>query len=234
MKRLGFGVTQALVVVVSLAAVACGGTEARNPMAPTPVTPGTIGGLAIERTEQGDRPLPGRAMHGWIEAEHVDRRLVTDGQGRYQIDSLTPGSRVWLSVSGNGPWSQCALVVTAVAGHLEFDVVTTHDRLPPRPPVPDAPGLRTISGLVYENTPLGRTPMPGAWVVYALTWSAGAAFGTAVVHWTYTDGEGRFRLCGLPEASTGVVIASDPNSEIREGRLAVPPGPSVSIEIEIR
>jgi hypothetical protein len=222
---------RALVIVLALVPVACGGGEG-PPTAP--LIEGSVGGVAIERSDQGDRPLPGRAMHAWVEPEHVDRRLVTDGQGRYQIDRLTPGWRVWLNVDGNVPWSQCALVVTAVAGHLEFDVVTTHDRRPLTPPVPDPPNFRTISGVVYDVTPLGRTPMAGATVVYALTWSAGSAFGTAVVHWTYTDDEGRFRLCGLPQASTGVVIASDPNSETREGRLAVPPGPNTNVEIEIR
>jgi hypothetical protein len=223
------GLTWAFVVVPSFVAITCGGSGPGSPTIST-VTSSTLGGLVTERTPQGDRPLANWPVKAWVEAENADRIFTTDAQGRYQLDRLPIATRVWPEVGAMAAWSRCALVVTTVAGQVTYDMLVAHDVFSSTS-VPDAPGFRTISGLVYDLSPPGRRPMAGAYVTYNLTWAAGGSFGTRNVIGTVSDPEGRFRVCGLPEASGGLVIATD--FESRRGERPVPPGPSVNIEIEV-
>jgi hypothetical protein len=224
---LGFRVLRGVVVVASIAAGACSDSQSPAPIAPTPVA-STISGVVTVRTAQGDRPASPYPMEAWVESERAFRRVSVDAEGRYEVSGLTSGSLVWFVVLGY--WSQCAHVVTTVPGLRHFDVLV-YDRFSVSSD-PDAPGFRSISGVVYRQTESGRIPLADAQVEYAVTWSAGTQSGSANVLWTRTDNEGRFRLCGLPQVSTGDVIASDPDE--RQVRRSVPPGPSISIDLEIR
>lgn len=90
---------------------------------------------------------------------------------------------------------------------------------------PSAPGFRLISGVLYEVTAEGRRPAPDAFVDYEPIDDSPAAV-------TYTDSEGRFLLCGIPQARTATIGAA-----LGVGRFAyrsVPPGPDASTEIEIK
>jgi hypothetical protein len=56
------------------------------------------------------------------------------------------------------------------------------------------PGARTIHGTIFETTADGRRPVPGAWVGWE------ALFDTVVAD-IYSDADGHYTLCGLPETS---------------------------------
>ena len=56
---------------------------------------------------------------------------------------------------------------------------------------PSGPGSRTVSGVVFEDTPTGRQPVEGAWVGWETLLDT-------VVAETRSDAAGRYFLCGLP------------------------------------
>ena len=57
--------------------------------------------------------------------------------------------------------------------------------------IPLAPGFRFVSGVIFENTPTGKRPLPGVDVDYEPVMDSPAAR-------TFTDANGRYLLCGIP------------------------------------
>jgi len=89
-----------------------------------------------------------------------------------------------------------------------------------------APGFRHITGVVYQNGADGRRPVAGAFVDFEVVEDFPAAI-------SYTDAQGRFLLCGLPDGVTADVGASL-NTE-RVAYVSVPPGQtSIDIELPLR
>jgi hypothetical protein len=225
----GCPVTLISVLVLSIAAAACGESPSTSSSAVASLT-GTIGGFVSLRTPGGDNLLRSTDVNAWVEDQRTEHRLVTNGQGRYMMSGLPPGSRVWMSVRAMTP--ECALVTTASAGHVEYNIVVYLSRPAPSS-APDPPGLRSISGVAYEAGPSGRIPLAEGAAAYDVTWPlAGGGTASRSVSHGVLDGAGRFRLCGLPQSSGGNVVVGAWD-DIRSGRVSVPPGPSLDVEIDV-
>jgi hypothetical protein len=202
-----------------------------------PIPPGiySIAGMITESAPQGDRPLGNASVNAWVQTPTIGYSYMfaygprlTDAQGRYELSGIPPGARVRLQVSAQGYVQQCAAPEVHVNFNSQLDV-----QLVPRATVassvasvpPSAPGFRTISGVVYEVTGQARRPFADAFVDYEPLNDFPAAI-------TFTDSQGRFVLCGIPEAGNSWIAAS-----IGVGRFAyvmVPPGPAASADIEVR
>lgn len=225
---------RASIVVCSMAAPACGDSPMGPPTREDTIG-NTIGGVVIERTLQGDIPVRFKTLSAWVEEYGRKVQMTTDRDGRYLVWRLQPGSRVWLDVNSWGLWSRCALVATAVSGHLDYDIVVSDRPITAPNPVQDPPGFRSISGLAFELTPSGPIAVAGASVGFSVPASRVSGRKEWVVS-TATDVTGRFHLCGLPEVVGGEVMAvkhEATDTRVRYGLVAVPPGPSTDVSIEL-
>jgi hypothetical protein len=244
----------ALFVILAAGMAACseGGdvtpfpTSPSPPLVPRPGPPGSalppippgiysINGVITESVPQGSRPLSGVSVNAWVQTATIGYSYmfaygprVTDAQGRYELAGIPPGARVRLQVSGPGYLQQCATPEVHVNLSLRLDT-----QLVPRASVSSSPtsvprsspGFRQLSGVVYEVTAQGRRPVPDSFVDYEPINDFPAAI-------TFTDAQGRFLLCGIPEVGNSWIAAA-----IGVGRFAyvmVPPGPDASVDIEIR
>ena len=160
----------------------------------------------------------------------------SDGDGRYELDSLPEGAEVQLQVYNvDGPdgstasfLQQCAAPPVVANGRTHVDaqlvsrvyVSASTDAVPAQ-----APGFRLISGVIYELTADGRRPAPDAFVDYE-------PMDDFIAAATRTDAAGRFLLCGIPDSRTVTIGAWIEPSRFAYQR--VPPGAAAHIELEIR
>jgi len=70
------------------------------------------------------------------------------------------------------------------------------------PPVDTSSPVHTLQGTVFETTPEGRRPVPGAYL-NVLSHARGSGYGITA----YADGEGRYTVSTLPNGSTVLVHA---------------------------
>jgi hypothetical protein len=91
-------------------------------------------------------------------------------------------------------------------------------------PQPPAPGFRSVVGTVVEMAPAGIRPVADIRVGAEVAEDTPAAA-------TYTDGDGRFALCGLP-ANDSVDLFAILNGSV-VGTATVPPG-QTDITITLR
>jgi hypothetical protein len=206
-----------------------------RPGPPFPIPPGIYSVYGVITESEGSRPLSGVSVNAWVQTPTIGYSYmfaygprVTDAQGRYELAGIPAGARVRLQVSGQGYLQQCATPEVHVNLSLRLDT-----QLVPRASVSSSaasvpwhsPGFRHISGVVYEVTAQGRRPVPDSFVDYEPVSDSPAAI-------TFTDAQGRFLLCGIPEAGDSLIGAA-----IGVGRFAyvmVPPGPDATVDIEIR
>ena len=203
---------------------------------PFPFPPGiyVIDGVITE-SAQGGRPLSGISVSAWVQTATIGFSYmfaygprVTDAQGHYELAGIPAGARVRLQLFAPGYVQQCAAPEVHANLSLQLDaqvVPRTSVSSSPASVPQSSPGFRQISGVVYEVTAQGRRPVPDSFVDYEPINDFPAAL-------TYTDAQGRFLLCGIPEAGDSWISGS-----IGGGRFAyvkVPPGPDASVDIEVR
>ena len=203
---------------------------------PPPIPTGTfaVTGVIRARTPEGDRPLSGANVNAWVQTATVGYSYwyangpqTTDAQGRYRLANLPAGATVQLQTWKEGFVQQCAAPNLVIDADLPLDVeLVSRGNLSASPDsVPrSAPGFRWISGVIYEITANGRQAAPNAFVAYETVDDFPAA--TA-----FTDAEGRFLLCGIPEARVFI------GASLGTGRVAyqvVPAGTDTSIEIDVK
>jgi len=196
-------------------------TSTPSTTAPPGYQPGqyTVSGLV---TESG-RPVAAANVNAWVsdgsfgyswQYVHGFKPAVSDDGGHYHLTSLGANARVWLEASKDGYVQQCAATLVLSQGDATRDIaLVSRANLTASPP-PSAPGSRSIVGTVVEMTSAGPRPVAGAAVDFEPFEDVPAAF-------TYTDGDGRFALCGLPEnekATLGV------GSNGRVAYADIPPG----------
>ena len=209
----------------------------RPGMSALPIPAGiyTLSGVITETSPQAGRPLSGISVNAWVQTTTVGYSYMfaygprlTDAQGGYELAGIPAGARVRLQLSGQGYVQQCAAPEVHVNYSSRLDAA-----LVPRASVsssrgsvpPSSPGFRQISGVVYDVTVQGRRAVPDAFVDYEPIADSPAAV-------TFTDAQGRFLLCGIPEAGNSVIGASIGAG--RFGYVTVPPGTDASIDIDIR
>jgi hypothetical protein len=206
----------------------CSGSEtnARTPTAPsagadpTPNRNGpspprgsfTIRGIVTERLVGGGvRPMPGVNVNAWVDAGTMGYSYMwanggrqTDGAGRYELTGL-PGSAivivdVW--TNGHDYVQQCAAPPTRMEADstVDLQLVSSENVSSSPDQVPLAPGFRFVSGVILENTPAGKRPVRGVHVDYEPIMDSPAAH-------TFSDANGRYLLCGIPEAKAADIGA---------------------------
>ena len=234
MTRLAVGASLALL------ATGCGSGPVSVPNAPTitstpgvfgptpiPVISGpyTISGVAAE----SGRSIVGANVNAWVNQGnfgyayvYVHGALVTDGGGRYRMTGLPAGVSVWLQVYKDGYVQQCAAAPVTVQGDMAMDLALVSKANLTASPTQSAPGFRSVSGTIVEMTSAGKQPVAGAFV----DWEPLEDFPAAV---TYSDGAGRFALCGLPQDETVRLGASFVFGRV--GYANISPGQTAGVEI---
>jgi hypothetical protein len=223
-------------------------TPSPGPLCPTiggfttecPAGPYTISGVVQEVMPQSARPVPGVDVNAWIDLGNggysywaFHSRPQTDAMGRYSLQSVSEGARVWVQVETPGLVQECAVAAVPVHADQTVDVqlVSTANLSASRTFLPPpALGYRFVSGTVFKATETGTRPVAGASVHYvspALE-ILGDDFWLAE---TFSDAEGHYLLCGLPDTESVLIIASDASGEVT---VSVPPGVSTGVDPVIR
>lgn len=204
--------------LLTLAPSACSQNQPSIPTAPTAPTMSitqamptvTVTGRILER-------VSGQPIQG-VQVSVLPRTgywtlfyplALSDAAGRYTISGIPADFQsFWVMASATGyPAQQCATVATVYGAEATQDVTLTsrdniavgNSSLPPR-----IPGTRTISGVVSDVTEAGRQPIEGVWVYF----DTGDRVNDQAVFaaWTFTDGSGRYLLCGLPETQLSLHV----------------------------
>jgi hypothetical protein len=173
-------------------------------------------------TDSGS-PVAAASVNAWVvdgsfgyswQYVHGFTPAVTDDGGHYQLTSLNANARIWLEASKGGYVQQCAATLVLSQGDATRDItLVSRANLTASPP-PSAPGSRSVVGTVVEMTSDGTHPVAGVFVDFEPSEDVVAAL-------TYTDGAGRFALCGLPENETAQLGAG---LNRRVAYVDVPPG----------
>ena len=228
-------------VSLSLVAAGCGTSLASVPTAPTTVaTPGgfgpapnrvvsgpyTISGVVAE----SGQPIPGANVNAFVNQGTfgysymwANGAVLTDGGGRFAMKNLPPGVRVWFQVYKDGYVQQCAAAPVTVEGDTTIDFALVSKANLTASTTQPAPGLRSVSGTIVKMTSAGKQPVAGAFV----DWEPLEDFPAAV---TYTDGAGRFALCGLSQDET---VQLGTSSGRRVAYANIPPGQTTGVEITL-
>jgi hypothetical protein len=160
---------------------------------------------------------------------YVHGRLQTDAMGRYTLQSVPEGARVWVQLETPGLVQQCAVPAVPVHADQIVDVqlVSTANLSMSRTFLPPpAPGYRFVSGTVFEATQTGNRPAAGAYVDYEPPGSLAAGEPLWAAE-TFSDAEGHYLMCGLPDAESVLITA-------RGASVPVPPGVSTGVDLVIR
>jgi hypothetical protein len=125
--------------------------------------------------------------------------ITLDGDGRYQL-SVADGAELTLMAE---PYQPCVVLVEARADTtIDVHAVSSPAQLGANLPQALPASVPILSGVVYEYTPDGRVPVPGARVsLDVLGWDTTAAT-------TLTDSDGRYVLCAVPRRTLMTIFAS--------------------------
>jgi hypothetical protein len=163
---------------------------------------GEISGIVYERTADGIRPLA--YARTWAYAysglNYFAGGATADSFGRFTISNL-PFAEIKLTAGADGFDQPCARVVNLRA---PFDTTSIElvSRLHPMPELATDPPV--VKGVVYETTPQGRQPIPGAWVYLD-------QFDDALSATTTTNEKGEYAICRVPTRilSPSIVVVKD-------------------------
>jgi hypothetical protein len=218
---------------LALALTGCGSSP-ESPVAPSapvtaPARPGnlTVSGTVLEAFGATFRPAAGpRTIFFWVE-QRTERGSIgsampvnTDANGHYTAS--VPGSRVSISA-----WSRAELQPCLINAEVRTDTLLDVHLVP----VAEAQSLAArhlqlegpiVSGQVYERTPAGDQPVPGADVIVDISIDVYHAF-------TKTDVVGRFYLCRI---NSPIRIDVGMTGYQWESRFLS--GPSTDLAIELR
>ena len=231
-----------LAAATSLAFVlaACGSTTTTptptpaapsHSVAPAPTGPTlptgnvTVSGVV---TEAG-HPLAGVNVNAWVDTGSIGYSYMyahgatlTDAGGGYRLPSLPAGAGFWLQVYKDGYVQQCAQSRLQLTADATINAQLVSKANLSGLPAPSAAGARTVSGVVVEMTSDGKRPVANVFVDFEPLEDFPAAT-------TYTDADGRFSLCGLPQ-SDAVSLGAGINNRV--AYVSVPSGQS-TVEISL-
>ncbi len=187
----------------------------------------TISGRVTERTATGDVASSGAYVNAWIQQTnsgyaywYKHGRIVADDSGYFRLPSVPAGATAQLQVWKDGFVQQCAAPLVTIQSDVRIDgQLVARDKLFVSSPPEPAPGFRHVSGVVSQS---GK-PAAGAFVDYEPIPDYVGAF-------TFTDGSGRFLLCGLPKDQ---IVTVGVGFEGRAVWVEVPPGQSDGVEISL-
>ena len=124
----------------------------------------------------------------------------------------------------DGYVQQCAAAPVTVQADMATDLALVLKANLTVSTTQSAPGFRSVSGTIVEMTSAGKQPVAGAFV----DWEPLEDFPAAA---TYSDGAGRFALCGLPQDETVRLGASVIFGRV--GYANTPPGQTAGVEITL-
>jgi hypothetical protein len=120
---------------------------------------------------------------------------------------------------------QCAAPQVTLLGDTRVDLqLVSKANLSASTGQTPAPGFRSVSGVIFENTAAGNQPVAGAVVDFEPFMDFSAAI-------TFSDAAGRYLLCDVPEGQTVDIVAS--LGIRRVAWVSVPSGQSTGIDITL-
>ena len=140
------------------------------------------------------------------------------------MTGISAGALLWFRAYKDGYAQPCAAAPVTVQGNVTIDLALVSRANRTTATAPSAPGFRSASGTVVENTTTGKQPVAGAIVVF----SEYEDFEPAT---TYSDQAGRFALCGLP---AGDAVRLEAFSNRGDAYADVPPGQTTDVELVLR
>jgi len=234
--RLGFAAAMALVTL------ACGPDRTATttaPSTPTPPTtrapvptPGsnTLSGVVVETLGQGSRPLAGVSVNAWVQESSFGYSymwahgpVTTGADGTFRLPGIATSATVQLQVWKDGYVQQCAAPPVTIMSDVQRDAqLVSRANIPvsPQAIAPSAPGFRSVSGVVVDNSAAGQ-PLAGVFIDFEPVMDFPAAV-------TYSDAQGRYLLCGLPDNQTITIGAGLAN---RVAYISVAPGRMTGVDI---
>ena len=190
---------------------ACGSSDATTPTYDDPYQ--LFSGLITERLPTGILPSEGAWVHalvkpGGLAADYVTHAR-TDREGRYALARVPRGAVVQLWVVKPGFVHQCAAPPLTVSGSVVFnrEIVVRGLAISSPASVMSAAGFRTISGVIRRGP--NHVPEADLFVAYEPDPELYVAS-------TYSDRDGRYALCGVPQDKKVVIAAyrgEDPNAD---------------------
>ena len=151
---------------------------------------------------------------------YVHGALLTDGDGRYRMTGLPSGVGVWFESYKNGDVQQCAAAPVTLQGDLAMASRSSRrrtSRQQPRRRHGVSDGVRHHRG---DDVRRQATRCRGV-----RRFRAARDFPAAV---TYSDGAGRFALCGLSQDEK---VRLGTSSGGRVAYASIPPGQTAGVEI---
>lgn len=227
-RRLRF-CTAALVPATMLLSASC---DRRTPVAPTPLpgSPGAPTLSGVVRDRASGQPVAGVLVHTYQQTSQVySQQTSSDAEGRYSVSTLIEGVTAWVFARGGRRRQQCAVSVTP-QGTATLDLTVADIADPVRLGESEqmrVPGTRALSGVVFEQTPLGREPLTLAWV----GWEPFGA-NKGIVAEAITDTRGRYLLCGLPDTTLPGLFATAPGYDVTF--IAAGASDDVDLDIEVK
>lgn len=198
------GVRAALVILwLTILLTGCGSDSVAPatllPTAPTPspiVPMGPLVTLTGQVTDAAGAPMnatvsayPLRMSQAWYGP--WGRSAQADVSGRYRIATVPQqGDPVYVKAWKDGYVQQCAAAVIPNVD-VSVDLTLIAKAQVRTDGLPSSPNTRHVSGVVYETRDNERRPVAGVWVGWEPIMDT-------VVADTFTDTEGRYRICGLP------------------------------------
>jgi hypothetical protein len=132
---------------------------------------------------------PLRASQAWT--GQWRRTARADASGRYRIPNVPEHhDTVYVKAWKDGYVQQCATAVR-LETDTGADLTLTAKANVLLTGLPSSPNTRHVSGTVYEMHENGRRRVAGVWVGWEPIMDT-------VIAETFTDAEGRYRICGLP------------------------------------
>lgn len=153
---------------------------------------GSISGVISERTADGLRPLADATVFAWIQFAdghgYARGGTQSNADGKFTV-TLLPAGTIVLEGYAPGYDHPCANTVIFNGSTATENI----ELVPVSQPMPDAATTRPlIKGMVYETTPDGKKPIPGATVYFDPLGGLGL-----VAAITTTDADGRYAFCNV-------------------------------------
>jgi len=167
--------------------------------------PYTISGVVAE----SGRPIAGANINAFVNQGnfgysymYVHGALLTDSSGRFAMKSLPAGVRVWFQVYKDGYVQQCAVAPVTLQGDMAMDLALVTKANLTASTWQSAPGLRSVLGVIVEDTPTGKRPSPvrSSILSHSRTFQPPSQIATRVVG-SYCAASRRATRCvsGLPQ-----------------------------------
>ena len=192
----------------------------------------TLSGAVVETLGQGSRPLAGVSVNAWVQESSFGYSYMwahgpttTDHSEAFRLPGLPAGVTVQPQLWKDGVLATCAAPVVTVKSDLHQDAqLVSRASVPVSPDAlaPPAPGSRSVTGTIVENTADGPRPLAGVFVDFEPIMD----FPAAVT--SNSDAAGRYMLFGLPDGQTVSIGAGLGN---RVTYVNVAPGRTTGVDI---